>query len=190
MMSLFYLLFCSVLSFGQTTTSIGFWHKPPSPDNNTPIYSSFVAGTLRNNYTGWVGGVIRVGSNPITVTSLGRLFITGNSGTHTVALFLYTTGIVVPNGSVSINMTGGTNGQWKYATLTTPPTLNANTDYYIVSLETNGGDQWYDADAQITITADATHDGTVYGDGASSDWIPNINGSNFTYGPPNFKYHR
>src|SRR6185369_5174264 len=58
-------------------------------------------GTLRNNFTGWVGATLTIGPNQITVTSLGRMFAPGNSGTH-IAKLVTAGGVDVPGGSVAI----------------------------------------------------------------------------------------
>ena len=51
------------------------------------------------------------------------------------------TGADVPQGSVSVSMSGCTAGQFQYTSLANL-TLQANTAYYLVSQESS--DQWYD----------------------------------------------
>jgi hypothetical protein len=72
-----------------------------------------------------------VGATPITVTQLGRLYVSGG-GTHTLKLVLASTGQDVPGGSVSLSILGGTPGQFQYASLASPVTLAANTAYYVL----------------------------------------------------------
>ena len=103
-----------------------------------------------------------VGANPLTVTSLGRVFVSGNSSAHTVKLVRASDATDVNNGSVSISMTGGTPGEFKYRSLANPVILSANTSYYLVSEEVYGDDQWYDCDSQVTTTSVATCNGFVY----------------------------
>jgi hypothetical protein len=100
---------------------------------------------------------LTVGSLPLTITSLGRIYVTGNTGTHTVKFVTASNGTDVAGGSVSINMSTGTpsNG-FKYVALAAPITLAANTAYYLVSQETSGGDQWYDSNTVLTTTTLAT----------------------------------
>ena len=76
-----------------------------------------VLGTLRNDYSGWVGMQIVVGANPLTVSQLGRMMAPGNSGTHTVKLLKASDETDVPGGSVAVAMSGGTAGQFQYGTL-------------------------------------------------------------------------
>jgi hypothetical protein len=123
-------------------------------------------GTLLNNYTGYRGMQITV-DRPTTVTGLARRFQTGNTQTHTVKLVLASTGADVPGGSVTWDPSGMTTEGIAFVPLASPVTLAANTTYYVVSSEINGGDQWYSGvDTTITHTAAATVPGTVYGNGS------------------------
>jgi hypothetical protein len=116
---------------------------------------------LRNDFSGWLGMKITVGAGPITVTSLGRMFYTGNNSTHSLKVVLASNGADVPGGGTSLNMSGGTAGQFKYALLSSPLTLAANTSYYVVSLETSGGDKWATSNTQVSPTTAATCDGAI-----------------------------
>ena len=141
---------------------------------------------LRNNFGGFVGMKFTVGANSLSVSALGRIFITGNSGTHTVKLVLATTGADVPGGSVSVSMVGGVSGQFKYVALGSPVTLQANTAYYLVTQEANGGDQWYDTGTVSSTTAGAVNSSIYSYD--SVNWNP-YNTVNTSYVPANFQYH-
>ena len=46
----------------------------------TAYVSSQTLGTLRNNFSGWVGMSVTVGNTPLTVTALGRMEVAGNTG--------------------------------------------------------------------------------------------------------------
>ncbi|MEO7414241.1 MAG: Calx-beta domain-containing protein, partial [Opitutaceae bacterium] len=100
-------------------------------DDSSTIAASFVTGVqlgpVRNDYTGWVGMQIVVGSTPLAVSQLGRMMAPGNSGTHTVKIVLASDGQDVPGGSVAISMNGGAPGQFKYGNLSNPISLNAGT---------------------------------------------------------------
>lgn len=143
-------------------------------------------GTVRNNYTGYVGMKIGVGGIPVTVTALGRIFVSGNSGTHLVKLVNAANGSDVPGGSVALGMSGGTAGQFKYATLSSPVILAAGGTYYVVSQETVGGDAWHDFNTTVTTTSAAAELSAVYGSGGGT-WIP-LGAAGQTYGPVDFKY--
>ena len=117
-------------------------------------------GTLRNNHPGWVGFQMVVGSAPLTVTDLGRWVVSGNSNSHTVKI-VRSDGTDLPGGSVSVATAGATNGQFKYASLSSPVQLASNTTYYVVSQEVSGGDYWYDMDTVVASTGDASLAGYV-----------------------------
>jgi hypothetical protein len=116
-------------------------------------------GTLRRNSKNWFGMKITVGPQPVTVYALGRIFISGNTGTHTVKLVRASDSVDLA--SVSLPMSGGTAGQFKYLNLTTPIRLAANTSYYVASKEVNNGDYWYDSNTTVTSTSVATVNGRV-----------------------------
>lgn len=148
-----------------------------------PFLTGFTTGTLRSNWNDYIGMKFTVGASPLTVTSLGRVCVAGNSGTHTIKLVLASDGTDVAGGSLSLDMTSCTAGQFKYAALASPVVLSPSTAYYLASLETNLGDQWYDSDA-VTSAAVGTVNSSVYFDGA---W--NLFGtSNTSYVPANFLY--
>jgi hypothetical protein len=139
---------------------------------------------LRNNFTGWVGMAFTVGAGGMTVNSLGRVFVAGNGGTHTVKLVNASTGADVPGASMTVSMAGGIAGQFSYTDLVNAVPLTPNASYYLVSQETSGGDQWYDYGTVATSTS-----GTVTGAVYSSDgvnWLTAAKGNN-SYVPPNLK---
>src|SRR5260370_729232 len=80
----------------------------------TPSGNSFVSstalGALRNDYSGWVGMVVGVGSNPINVTALGRMVAPGNSQVHALKIVNASTGTGVV--STSVNLQGTTAGSY------------------------------------------------------------------------------
>jgi Bacterial Ig domain/IPT/TIG domain/Bacterial TSP3 repeat len=143
-------------------------------------------GTLRNNLTAFVGMKFTTGAAPVTVTSLGRIYVNGNTGTHTVKIVNAGTGADVAGASVSVNTAAGTasNG-FKYVALAAPVTLSANTAYYLASQETSGGDQWYDSNTVLTTTAAAAVNNAVQR--PSTTWVA-AGGANNSFVPVDFKY--
>ncbi|HEX8428735.1 PA14 domain-containing protein [Hymenobacter sp.] len=127
-----------------------------------------------------------VGNNPIRITALGRVYVAGNSQTHTVKLVAASNGADVASGAVAVNMAGGTEDQFSYVPLANPVTLAANTAYYLVSEETNGGDYWHDSNTAVTTDAIAVCNGPVSGIG--NVFTPEANKPNFTYVPLDFHY--
>ena len=73
-------------------------------------------GTIRNDYTGWVGFKFTVGFTPIQLSSIGRIDVAGNTGTHSVKL-VDAEGFDVPGASVSVVTTSGTTNQFHYSPL-------------------------------------------------------------------------
>jgi hypothetical protein len=141
-------------------------------------------GTVRNSYSGFVGMRIIVGANPVTVMALGRFMLSGNSSIHTVKLVDAATRADVTGGAVSVTMSGGTVGQFKYANLSSPVVLAAGATYYLLSQETSGGDTY--AEAVVTTSAVATDASAAYGSGGGSwNWY---GGTGQTYGPVDFQY--
>ena len=102
-----------------------------------------------------------VGSAPLTVTALGRIYVPGNSNSHIVKLVRVSDGSDLPNGAVTITFPSGTPGQFTYGQLPSPVTLPANTSYYLASQELNGSDQWYDV-GTVTPMNGVTIDSAVY----------------------------
>lgn len=166
-------------SSGTSSNSATFTVACPS---GTPYVSSKVLGSLRNDFSGWVGARIQIGASPRTVTALGRVRVGTNTGTHVVKIVNESTGADIAGGSVSINMSSGTAGQYVYGTLASPVTLAANTSYYVISQEVSGGDQWYnDTDTQVFPGAFGTIPGAVYGFGPGQWWFNGV--ANRSYVP-------
>ena len=155
----------------------------------TPSGSAYVTsispGALRNNHTGWVGMKIVIGGSPLTISQLGRMIAPGNSGSHTVKLVRASDGADVPGGATTVSMSGGTAGQFQYASLPAPLTLQAGASYYVVSQESNGGDSWYDWNTQVTTTSQAATVNAVWGFG-DGNWY-GVGQSNNSYVALNFR---
>jgi hypothetical protein len=153
--------------------------------SGTYFVTSESLGTLRNNYTGYVGMNITVGAAPITVTALGRMVAGSNGGSHVVKIVQASTGTDVAGASVAVNVATGTPGTFAYATLSSPVTLSANAAYYVVTQETFGGDPWYDYDSSVQTTTAATVTSAVYSSGSS---YVTLGSTSHTYGPVSLQY--
>lgn len=176
----------STLTSATPITAQACPSSPTSCPSGTPFVASKTLGTIRNNYSGWVGAKFTVGASPLSVTALGRIRVSDNSQSHRVKLVRASDGSDVTNGLVSIDMSSGTANEYKYASLPglSPVTLSANTDYYILSEELNGGDKWYDWNTStIPTTQLGTINGGVYGNVAP--WS-SITASNRMYVPVDF----
>jgi hypothetical protein len=116
-------------------------------------------GAMQNSITAWMGMRIRVGGAPMVVTELGRIYLSGNSAAHELRLVQATTKAVVA--SAVWDPAGGVHGLFRYVRLSSPVTLAANTEYYLVSREIAGGDRWCNGATLVTTTAGAGVLGTA-----------------------------
>lgn len=140
-----------------------------SPRTATALVSGFDAAPIRNNYSGFLGLQFTVAARALTVTSLGRPCLVGNSATHTVKLVRAGDGGDVPGTLVTISLSGCTPGQFVYGSLSSPVALRAYTSYYLVSQEQAGGDRWYDY-TTVKYAGSVVVNGPVYWDGLK--WFP------------------
>jgi hypothetical protein len=138
-------------------------------------------GTLRSDATACVGLQFSVLTVPRTVYYLGRWVVSGNSSTHVVSL-RDSSGSVL--GSVTLNTSGATAGQFLYGLLSTPVVITNGLTYHLWTQETNAGDQWYDL-TPVTVTADFNSPIASYSLTCST---PSLDQNNKSYGPVNFKY--
>lgn len=111
-------------------------------------------GSEKNNFTGLVGMKVTVGSQPIKVRSIGRMYLRGNNSVHALKIIRASDNVSVA--STSVTATGWNHKQFKYANLTSPVTLDANTSYYIVSDEKKNQDKWYDSTSNVTSSSEVT----------------------------------
>ena len=156
--------------------------KGPAQGSDTGFVTGQTLGTLRNDFTGWVGFQFTVGSSPLTLTGLGRWVVAGNSGTHTVVVSRASDGVWM--GSVSVSTSGAAAGAFTYVAPGTPISLAANTAYNMISLETSGGDQWYNDDTTVTTTGAATINNSEWYDSSyHAGW-----GGLHSFGPVSFTY--
>ena len=83
---------------------------------NSAIETGYVTGqklgTVRNDFSGYVGMQVVVGAEPLTVTALGRMMASGNSGIHTVKFVRANDGAEVAGGAVTVVMSGGRSGNF------------------------------------------------------------------------------
>lgn len=142
---------------------------------------------LRNNFTGEAGMKITVNSSPMTVSKLGRYYVPGNSGMHTLKLVRASDGVTVAMAEIDMSA-GNPDGQgFKYSKLATPVTLQPGNSYYLVSSEANDGDQWYGINnpPMIHSTGAVTVNSTVWSTGTG--WNEGL-AAGYAYGPVNLIY--
>ena len=152
----------------------------------TPLLTSYSAppSFARNDFSGSVGMSFTVTqSSTMVVSSLGRICLSGNTGTHTVKLVNSATGKDVPAASASVLMAGCTAGQFTYASLPNAVQLPSGSSYYLVSQEVSGGDTWYDVGA--VSAQGASINSSIYS--WNGTWVNNSDGAR-SYVPPNLQF--
>jgi hypothetical protein len=172
----------TVLMTGPQTVTANYQCSTPPPTSFVTGYSQKI---LRNDFAGWVGTRFTVGANALAVSALGRIWVYGNSAAHTVKLVKASDGTDVPGGSVTLSAAGGVANKFKYGVLASPVNLQPNTTYYLVTQETEGGDQWYDFGG-IAATNVASVISSIYSANGVS-WS-SIGTTNTSYGPVSFLY--
>lgn len=156
-----------------------------------PFVIGRTLGTPRNNSDGWFGMKITTGSTPVIIKSLGRKFYPGgayapNSGSHTIKIVRVSDNAEIANVTVSMTQ-GAPQEECRYADLVNPVSLAANTSYYLVSQEFNGGDIWYDSDSAVKGRYPVTVDGAVSSTNGATGWSGgSVTGT--SYGFLDFKY--
>ena len=172
----------SLITTANTYSVVGGYPIQVVLTNEQTYVTSAVGGAPYNTFSAWVGMQFVVGANPVTITQLGRMMATNNTGTHNLKLVNASNQADILN--TSVTMSGGTVGQFKYVTLSSPVTLPAGSTNYLMSEETAGGDIWYDV-ATVTTTPAASVLGIAWG--WSAPWLINP-APNQESGPVNFKY--
>jgi hypothetical protein len=115
------------------------------------------SGSLRNNYTGWVGYAFGIGSTK-TVTHVGWPWKTGDTDSHEVGIYTSDSVLVA---SATVPGTGGVNGTFNKVAL--PVTLSAG-NYKIGGLVIEDGDTWHDS-ATLSTSGAATIYSASYSSG-------------------------
>lgn len=155
-----------------------------APD--TSFITGQVLGSPYNSLDGCFGLLFQH-STPVTVTSLGRWVIAGNSGTHVLTL-MNSSGTSLAN--CSVNTSGAPAGAYRYCALSSPVSLSANTSYYLASIEANGGDFFHLGDNLVTPVAGGSVLSAEYGTATGNNCTATPNGgANASYGPVNLKFH-
>lgn len=145
----------SKVSFGETwdtwtitwATETRTWDELSSlidntskPTSTTDSFSVYPTTANRNDFTGAVGFTFTV-TDTITITEIGRLYVSGNTQNHAVKLWRSTDTVTpIATGTILASSTSDSNGI-KYISIT-PVTLVAGLTYAVAIDETNAGDQW------------------------------------------------
>ena len=174
--------------------SSGTWGSGTGPGSYGPVNLTFASGsgngllttaspgTIRNNFTGNVGMRYTTSTVPYNVSAVGRYFVSGNSGSHTVGIYRSSDGSLIA--SCVVAMAGGSVDSlgFKYCSLSTPAVLAASTSYYVATSETSGGDSWSDDNSSVSPSS-GTINNSIYQYGGT--WIAGPGGG--SYGPVNLR---
>jgi YD repeat-containing protein len=168
---------------GNSYVPVDFKYVPGTPSVN--FVTGRTSGAMRADSPGWTGFQMTTASQPLTVTSLGRLCLPNNSLSHDLKIVRASDNVTIATTTVS--MSSCTVNQFKYATLASPATLAANTSYVLVSYEV-GGDLFYDWTGQwLSTTSVATINGAIYTVNGGQTWSL-ATGNGNSYVPVDFKY--
>jgi lysophospholipase L1-like esterase len=138
-----------------------------------------------------LGFKFTTGPEPVGLYEMGRWAVLGNSSEHTIRLVRAADQALVA--SVTINTAEVTPGQYVFARVDPPVALAAQTSFYLVSSEADGGDAFHDgtttADASAGITIDGSVRATYDTDALDiSQWAFVLDGAPGTiYGPVNLR---
>ncbi len=130
-------------------------------DDGRLFASQTLTGVIKNNYTGFLGSRVTVQATPLVCSQIGLFKLEDSNNTHVLQIRASNGSTVLA--TVTVDFTDKSCGAYVYGTLTTPITLSASTNYFIVAQYTSGGDKWYD---EVPIVAAAGITGIVaaYGD--------------------------
>jgi YD repeat-containing protein len=170
-------------STGSSYVPVGFEYKAGTP--SVAFVTGRTVGAMRADSPGWAGFRMTTGATPLAVSSLGRLCLPGNSLSHDLRLVRVADNATVATAAVA--MAGCAGGQFKYAPLTSPVTLAANTSYLLVSYEV-GADAFHDwTGTALATTPAAMVNHAVYTTNGGQTWgAAGSTGS--SYVPLDFKY--
>ena len=105
-------------------------------------------GHIVNATTGEVGFAITP-KKDITVTAIGRFYVSGNNEVHKLKIIDAETGNVVASTSVDMRTAKCDGSGFKYGELSGEVVLSANKEYYVVSEERCYGDLYLDKETNI-----------------------------------------
>lgn len=125
------------------------------------MITTISGGSPRSNFSGEVGDEF-VANTSSTIVKLGRPFLSGNTGTHTITVKDSGCSTIA---TVSVTMTDPqtTVGGIPYVFASVSGSLVSGQTYSITTTETSGGDTWIDSDSNITVATDFTVNHAAFG---------------------------
>lgn len=173
----------AVTGDGTSVNSPDIEATPTTPFG--PFVTDFVAGTVRAGEDGWFGFAFVAAVPGITVQKLGRFYSPSDSGSHDINIIEGATLQIL--GKATLSLASEDLDGFKYAEVTPVPVqLNANDQYFVVSLEALGGDDFLTQDTTVTTNAEANVTNAI--ESATLVAFSTAGGPNHVYGPVNFQY--
>jgi hypothetical protein len=150
-----------------------------------PFITGFTAGTTRPGEDGWFGFGILVGAQAITVQKLGRFYGPADTGTHEINIIEASSLVVL--GTATVSPASESLDGFMYDNVQPSPVdLKANNEYYVLSHEALGGDEFLTQDTTVITRPEGTVTNAI--DSASLLVFTPAGGPDHTYGPVNFQY--
>ena len=152
--------------FGGITNAVARYGSIPLPTIGAaptafPLFNAFTIYTPANYTTGFVGVAFSSDTN-ISLTSLSRWILSGNSQQHLVYIE-DSTGTEISHVTLtSAAVSAAPANQLLNVSLGSPVSITAGTTYYIMSSEINGGDYWIGPNTSVYANAHITVLGAVY----------------------------
>lgn len=141
--------------------------------------------SVQNAFSGFLG-LSFTPNTTITITSLGKAFVPGDSHTHTIQL-VDPVCTVLATATLDMSQAQTTVGGVQYVFVPITPvtlTFTVPTQYSIVVLMASGVDSYYQNDVTLTPSGDCTIDHSIFGTCSFSSG----GGANTSYGPINASY--
>lgn len=141
---------------------------------------------------GLCGMRILVGPSDLTIYTLGRSAALGITMAHEMKVIDATSKAEL--GSASVDPNSQLVGDFRYGKLVPADpsiehvTLTAGREYYVLTMEMVGGDQFYDRNTTVTTRPEATVLSAVYTDIATPGVYTVVAGPGHTIGPVSFQY--
>jgi len=153
--------------------------------NFGPFVTDFVAGTPRPGEDSWFGFAFVANVPGVTVQKLGRFYGPSNSGAHDMILIDAASLQIL--GKATVDLASEELDGFKYAAVIPPAPLNMNDEYYILSLESLGGDDFLTQDTTVITNAEASVTNAIDSAPPLVAFTP-AGGPDHVYGPLNFQY--
>lgn len=164
---------------GQGNHWFGIWNGGLA---SSGLILSQTTGALTNTTTGCYGFKWTSPSAPLNIVGLGRWVAPGNIGNHQLVIE-NASGAIVAQYSLDDSTEYGVTGHYTYTPIVPAFATSGSTVYYIMSSETAGSDQWYDASTVVTPTV-GTVNQAAFQSGGCGVGTPALSGSqNNSFGP-------